>query len=190
MMKTALTSATATLALTLSVVGAGEGWAASCATAGTAYAAYPGVSCGTFAGRTQESNGSARGIIQAASEVGVLFGASDIIAKSDENPSIFRVAISERDSRGGTQGVVTSSVPFTILGLKAGNNPFNYAFYTFDAPVTAAAFNTFDAGLVNGGGNAPAMSFAVAALPLPAAVWLFASAFAGLGLLGRRRNAV
>jgi hypothetical protein len=164
--------------------------AASCAVAGTAYGSYPGVSCGTFVGKTQETGGNVGDIIQAASEVGITLTAGQVIDKTDSAPVIAQVAVSEAASPSGSQGVITSSVPFQILGLKGGNGPFDYAFYVFATPVTSAAFNTYDAGLRNSGGNAPGLSFGVVATPLPAAAWLFLSALGGLGLIARRRQKV
>jgi hypothetical protein len=113
------------------------------------------------------------------------------------------------DSGGAALG--TSSLFFQLLDLSAGTNLYRFdastalldattpqsgyehLTITLDPGVywTAASFRSDVGTLVDGGSidQAVAASFSVSVVPIPAAVWLFGSALAGLGWFRRRQTA-
>lgn len=89
-----------------------------------------------------------------------------------------------------TEDTVNRSITLNLFGLKAGNYLINAGGVCPDNSATCMTGSNYSG--PNPGSNARGMTFSVSAaaapVPIPAGVWLFGSALAGMGWFGRRKS--
>lgn len=96
---------------------------------------------------------------------------------------------------GDTSTLTMDLAPFANLG-QSGNKPFNTflntATFSSFTPQYILELSDADVGASSTRSNCQLtlnLTGSVAPVPVPAAVWLFGSALAGMGIIGRRKSA-